>query len=368
MPLKIGKKRVGREGRPQPICLQPQAMVKSRPVSQRLMFIRPLSPSAAVRPPQGDDWIHEPKWVGFRFQIIKDGSSVRLYSRHGADYTDRLPGMVEAFGKLPTQTAILDGELCLIDPRGAAHFTGSWPRCAQIPGRVPANVLVFDILHQDNIDLRALPLSERKRDLTRLCRKSKVPFLKEVQTFPNGTLLLDHCNKFGFEGVVSKRLASRYSSGPIAQLGQDEMPRLEAHQCRALAHFRRPEQAGDDGSTEDAREEARRTRPRSRAPGGSRFAPGHREGAAQARGYSGAGDRRIGSGLRVSEVVVLMVRCSLNSETFNLFAGGAVGFEPIPVVRSSWRGAAPCVAPTKPPRVGTLGDKRSFPRHLIRNN
>ena len=138
MPLKIGKKRVGREGRPQPICLQPQAMVKSRPVSQRLMFIRPLSPSAAVRPPQGDDWIHEPKWVGFRFQIIKDGSSVRLYSRHGADYTDRLPGMVEAFGKLPTQTAILDGELCLIDPRGAAHFTGSWPRCAQITRTSPS--------------------------------------------------------------------------------------------------------------------------------------------------------------------------------------------------------------------------------------
>ena len=40
----------------------------------------------------------------------------------GAEYTDRLPGMVEAFGKLPTQSAILDGELVLIDPRGAAHF------------------------------------------------------------------------------------------------------------------------------------------------------------------------------------------------------------------------------------------------------
>ena len=47
---------------------------------------------------------------------------VRFYSRHGAEYTERLPGMVEAFGKLPTQSAILDGELVLIDPRGAAHF------------------------------------------------------------------------------------------------------------------------------------------------------------------------------------------------------------------------------------------------------
>ena len=59
-----------------------------------------------------------------------------------------------------------------------------------------------------------MPLSERKRDLSRLCRKSKVPFLKEVQTFPDGPVLFEHCSKFGFERVVSKRLASRYSSGP----------------------------------------------------------------------------------------------------------------------------------------------------------
>ena len=180
----------------------------------RLAFIRPLAPSAADRPPQGDDWLHEPKWDGFRFQIIKDGSAVRFYSRHGADYTDRLPGMAEAFGKLPTQSAILDGELVLIDPRGAAHFYRLMAEMrTNHPDESQLVFLVFDILHQDNVDLRALPLSERKRDLTRLCRKSKVPFMKEVQTFPNGELLFDHCNKFAFEGVVSKRLASRYVSG-----------------------------------------------------------------------------------------------------------------------------------------------------------
>ena len=75
----------------------------------RLVFVRPLSPSAAVRPPQGDDWLHEPKWDGFRFQVIKDGGRVRFYSRHGAEYTDRLPGMVKAFAKLPMQSAVLDG-------------------------------------------------------------------------------------------------------------------------------------------------------------------------------------------------------------------------------------------------------------------
>ena len=178
----------------------------------RLAFIRPLSPSAAVRPPKGDDW---PKWDGFRFQVIKDGSNkVRLYSRHGAEYTDRLPGMVEAFGKLPTQSAIVDGEL-LIDPQGSTQF---YRLMAQMrtshPDESRLMFLAFDLLHQDGVDLRALPLSERKRDLDRLCRKSKVPYLSQVETFPDGPVLFDYCNRFAFEGVVSKRRSSRYSGGP----------------------------------------------------------------------------------------------------------------------------------------------------------
>jgi hypothetical protein len=42
-------------------------------VVPRLTFIRPLVPSSTARPPKGDDWLHEPKWDGFRFQIIKHG-------------------------------------------------------------------------------------------------------------------------------------------------------------------------------------------------------------------------------------------------------------------------------------------------------
>ena len=50
-----------------------------------LTFIRPLSPSAAVRPPKGDDWLHEPELDGFRFQVIKDGKrcAALLQERRG---------------------------------------------------------------------------------------------------------------------------------------------------------------------------------------------------------------------------------------------------------------------------------------------
>jgi bifunctional non-homologous end joining protein LigD len=84
--------------------------------------------------------------------------------------------------------------------------------------------LAFDLLHQDGVDLRGLPLSERKRDLHRLCRKSKVPFLRQVESFPDGAVLFEHCNRFGFEGVVSKRLSSRYVSGPSRYWTKSKCP------------------------------------------------------------------------------------------------------------------------------------------------
>ena len=86
-----------------------------------LAFIRsPSSPSAAVRPPKGDDWLHEPNWDGFRFQIIKDGSDVRLYSTSGADYSNKLPGMRKSFAELPTNSAPAG---CLVERLGVPRHS-----------------------------------------------------------------------------------------------------------------------------------------------------------------------------------------------------------------------------------------------------
>jgi bifunctional non-homologous end joining protein LigD len=114
----------------------------------------------------GHDWLHEPKWDGFRFQVIRDGSDVRLYSKNGKEYSSKLPGMRQAFAELPTNSAILDGELYLIDPRGGAHFYRLMhQRRARRPGEGLLEFLAFDLLHQNGVHLRSLPLTKRKRDL-----------------------------------------------------------------------------------------------------------------------------------------------------------------------------------------------------------
>ena len=189
--------------------------------------------------------------------MIKEGSAVRLYSRHGAEYTDRLPGMAKAFAKLPTSAAILDGELCLIDPGGSAHF---YRLMAQMrtsrPDESQLMFMVFDLLQQDDVDLRRLALSDRKRDLDRLCRKSKVPYLRQVETFPDGAVLFNYCSKFGFEGASSANARTRAIRAVVAQLGQDEVPWVEESRRRALSPFWTSTRALADGSPEDAREEA----------------------------------------------------------------------------------------------------------------
>jgi len=149
--------------------------------------------------------------------------------------------MAEVFAELRAKSAILDGELVLIDPRGAAHF---YRLMAQMrtnhPDESQLVFIAFDLLHQDGVDLRGLPLSERKRDLHRLCAKLKVPFLKEVQTFPDGAVLLEHCNKFGFEGVVSKRLSSRYMSGPSRLWTKSKCPDWKRDDANRYKLFEKP--------------------------------------------------------------------------------------------------------------------------------
>jgi len=66
-----------------------------------------------------------------------------------------------------------------------------------------------------------------------------------VETFPDGEVLFDYCNKFGFVGVVSKRLASRYSGGPSRNWVKTKCPgwkRINAERYRLFEGPRKPEQ------------------------------------------------------------------------------------------------------------------------------
>jgi hypothetical protein len=85
-----------------------------------------------------------------------------------------------------------------------------------------------------------------------------VPFLKQVEFFPNGQLLYEHCDCFGFEGVVSKRLSSRYTSGPSRVWTKSKCPnwkRENAERYRLFENKRKPEPNPRERDLKKKREE-----------------------------------------------------------------------------------------------------------------
>ena len=166
-------------------------------------FVTPCIPTPARTPPTDETWLHELQLDGYRFQIVKDGRQVRLYSRSGLEWTDRHQGFAATFSGLRCRTAVLDGELVL--PANSV----SW-RDGQ---EIELLFFAFDILHRDDDDLRLLPFEERRRRLVRLVTRSEIPCLHLVQTFADGAKLLGEAERMELRGIVSKRLAAPYRSG-----------------------------------------------------------------------------------------------------------------------------------------------------------
>ena len=128
------------------------------PVS-RLGFVPFEIPTAVSEPPEGDEWIHEVKFDGYRTQLVIERRKIRAYSRRGLDWTDRYPGVIRAAEAMPVQSAILDGETVVMDKDGISDFR-RLIKAVHKKSELIAFV-AFDLLHLEGEDLRKLPLIER---------------------------------------------------------------------------------------------------------------------------------------------------------------------------------------------------------------
>src|SRR5256885_10046748 len=84
---------------------------------------RPQKALLVDRPPAGDRWVHELKLDGFRMGVLVGSrGNVRIISRRGTVYTDEYPEVVAAAKKLRVRSALLDGEVVVLDERGISSF------------------------------------------------------------------------------------------------------------------------------------------------------------------------------------------------------------------------------------------------------
>ncbi len=146
-------------GMPRPVASRSRADPPALP-----KWIRPQLTQLVKEAPDGDQWLHEIKYDGFRMHARLDRGEVRLLTRNGLDWTAKYPQIARAVAALGARQAYLDGELCGVRPDGTTSF--SMIQLASDAGNAAGLVFfLFDLLYLDGQDLGVRPLIERKERL-----------------------------------------------------------------------------------------------------------------------------------------------------------------------------------------------------------
>jgi len=172
-------------------------------------FIEPMLLLRTSKLSEGDHWAYEIKWDGYRAIAFKTGGKVYLRSRNDNDFALQYPGVTLALSSLPDDT-VIDGEIVALDKSGRPSFN-----VLQNYGTAQAPVFyyVFDVLIFKGMDLRGETLAARRAILTKLIGKLKEPVRESSILDASLTDIIASVKSQGLEGVVAKRLDSRYESG-----------------------------------------------------------------------------------------------------------------------------------------------------------
>jgi len=172
-------------------------------------FIRPCQSILATKIPLGPEWIHEVKHDGYRLICRRAPGNVKLWTRTATDWATKFTAIREGIEALPPG-CVIDGEAVCDFPDGRNDFHSLFSKwgCAR------ANLWAFDLLVINGEDIRSQPLEDRRARLKALI-DGVSPAIHFSGSFdgPEGQKVLDLACGY-FEGIVSKRLGSRYRSGP----------------------------------------------------------------------------------------------------------------------------------------------------------
>jgi ATP-dependent DNA ligase len=195
----------------------------------QLPFDPPLEPMLAKASddlPEGDGWLYEPKWDGFRAIVFRDGDEVLIQSRDLKPLDRYFPELAEPLKAQLPDRCVLDGEV-VIAHDGALDFEALLLRIHPAESRVrmlaaasPASFVAWDLLALGDEDLRSTPQVER-RILLETALRDATPPIHLTPATQDRDLAADWFNRFegaGLDGVVAKRLEAAYQPGKRAML------------------------------------------------------------------------------------------------------------------------------------------------------
>ena len=171
---------------------------------------------ASAAPPGAGTWLFERKLDGIRMLLHVQDGEVRLQSRNDQPYAARLPGLAQAVAAAASVDLVADAELVAHDGE-VTSFSLLQARLGSSGHArdTPLNLYLFDVLHLDGYDLRAVPLLERKELLREaISFVDPLRFTEHVTaTTAQSADLLDRACDRGWEGLIAKDPRSRYRSG-----------------------------------------------------------------------------------------------------------------------------------------------------------
>ncbi|MDN3565923.1 DNA ligase D [Paeniroseomonas aquatica] len=170
---------------------------------------KPMLATLVEEPPEGDGWMSEVKFDGYRLLVRKHGRDVRLITRNGLDWSAKLPDIARAVARLKPDRLLLDGELVALRPDGLSSFAALQAALSQDGDRRGLFLYLFDALHWNGWDLRPCRLADRKAVLKPLdAWKGPLRFSDHLEG-ETPRVRRQAC-AMGLEGIICKRADAPY--------------------------------------------------------------------------------------------------------------------------------------------------------------
>jgi DNA ligase D-like protein (predicted ligase) len=158
------------------------------------------------RPFHKPNWVYEEKYDGIRILAYKEGKKLSLITRNDVNRVSDFPNLAAAIRHLKSSTLLLDGEVVVFDQENVSRFQLLQQRSGE------AKYAVFDCLFANGRDLRAEPLSVRRKSLRNAIKSGNLLLIAE-RLAENGLQAYRVAQRRGFEGVVAKDASSPYVEG-----------------------------------------------------------------------------------------------------------------------------------------------------------
>jgi bifunctional non-homologous end joining protein LigD len=201
--------------------------------------LRPMLPRPLPEPFDSADHLFEPWWGGTRALVgvgparAPGEGDVRVVDVDGVDRSSALPELAGTAVRVAARSAILDGELVVVDADGRADVAGLAARLAGESGR-PVAFLAFDLLHLDGASLLNQPLTRRRETLRRILRPGdEVVAVPAIAT--EGRALFDAIAAQGLAGMMARQRQGPYLPGTRSRLWRLIPARADAVSASELA-------------------------------------------------------------------------------------------------------------------------------------